>query len=179
MEKNKNNTILRSATDGKYTDELDDMSSVPRPRSKPSSSHEREKAYGLKQHNGSINTEGTGKFHTLHAAAEHGSASAYGSGSETVESRGRQELASCVDEEEPQTTYTTDMYDAAGRRQLGELQKKYDSLDTRYNELREVGVKAAGHNFERMKKQSDDNTAGEPFPFDLYKHFYYLSRTLF
>ncbi|RSM08038.1 hypothetical protein CDV31_008341 [Fusarium ambrosium] len=45
------------------------------------------------------------------------------------------------------------------RRRLGELSKKYESLDMRHRDLREVGVKEAERNFERLKKQAEERTA--------------------
>ncbi|KAK2612885.1 hypothetical protein QQS21_001165 [Conoideocrella luteorostrata] len=45
------------------------------------------------------------------------------------------------------------------RNRMGELTKKYDNLEVRYNELREIGVKTAELNFERLKKQSEETTA--------------------
>ncbi|KAM0438875.1 hypothetical protein ACHAPT_001636 [Fusarium lateritium] len=44
------------------------------------------------------------------------------------------------------------------RRRLGELSKKYESLDMRHRDLREVGVKEAERNFERLKKQAEERT---------------------
>ncbi|EEU34393.1 uncharacterized protein NECHADRAFT_50483 [Fusarium vanettenii 77-13-4] len=45
------------------------------------------------------------------------------------------------------------------RRRLGELSKKYENLDMRHRDLREVGVKEAERNFERLKKQAEERTA--------------------
>lgn len=47
------------------------------------------------------------------------------------------------------------------RRRLGELSKKYENLDMRHRDLREVGVKEAERNFERLKKQAEERTAGK------------------
>ncbi|CAK7222401.1 hypothetical protein SCUCBS95973_004825 [Sporothrix curviconia] len=46
--------------------------------------------------------------------------------------------------------------DASVRRRLGELTKKYDALETRYRDLKEIGVKEAERNFDRLKKQGED-----------------------
>lgn len=54
-----------------------------------------------------------------------------------------------------------DMDDVSIRRRLGELTKKYENLEMRHRDLREVGVKAAERNFERLKKQAEETTAGE------------------
>ncbi|EFX03447.1 chromosome segregation protein [Grosmannia clavigera kw1407] len=46
--------------------------------------------------------------------------------------------------------------DAAVRRRLGDLTKKHDSLEVRFQNLRDVGVKEAERNFERLKRQGDE-----------------------
>lgn len=46
------------------------------------------------------------------------------------------------------------------RRRLGELTKRYESLENRHKDLREVGIKEAERNYDRLKKQSEENTAG-------------------
>jgi uncharacterized protein (DUF342 family) len=46
------------------------------------------------------------------------------------------------------------------RRRLGELTKRYESLENRHKDLREVGVKEAERNYDRLKKQSEENTSG-------------------
>ena len=50
--------------------------------------------------------------------------------------------------------------DAATRRKLGEMTKKFENLDLKYRNLREVGIKDAETNFEKLKKQSEDKTKG-------------------
>ena len=50
--------------------------------------------------------------------------------------------------------------DPAVRRKLGDLTKKCDNLELKYNNLREVGIKEAEINFERLKAQSEANTRG-------------------
>ena len=50
--------------------------------------------------------------------------------------------------------------DAATRRKLGEMTKKFENLDLKYRNLREVGIKEAETNFEKLKKQSEDRTKG-------------------
>ena len=52
--------------------------------------------------------------------------------------------------------------DPAVRRKLGELTKKFDNLELKYNKLREVGIKEAEINFERLQAQSEANTKGTP-----------------
>ncbi|MCJ1421519.1 hypothetical protein MMC32_007883 [Xylographa parallela] len=48
--------------------------------------------------------------------------------------------------------------DPATRRKLGEMTKKFENLDMKYRNLREVGVKEAEANFEKLKKQSEERT---------------------
>lgn len=49
----------------------------------------------------------------------------------------------------------------AVRLRLSELTKKYESLESRHRDLREVGVKVAESNFERLKKQVEENVHSE------------------
>lgn len=46
------------------------------------------------------------------------------------------------------------------RRKLGELTQKYEALELKYRDLREVAVKEAERNFDRLRKQSEERTAG-------------------
>jgi hypothetical protein len=55
----------------------------------------------------------------------------------------------------------TERNDPALRRKLGEMTKKYESLNVKYQDLREIGLKEAERNFERLKKQSEEKTAGK------------------
>lgn len=57
-----------------------------------------------------------------------------------------------------------DQDDISLRRRLGELTKRYESLEARHKDLRDVGVKEAERNYERLKKQSEENTAGKMVP---------------
>ncbi|KAJ4243584.1 hypothetical protein NW762_014776 [Fusarium torreyae] len=52
-----------------------------------------------------------------------------------------------------------DMSDVSLRRRLGDLTKKYETLEMRHRDLREVGVREAERNFERLKKQAEERTA--------------------
>lgn len=64
----------------------------------------------------------------------------------------------------PETDYSVMEHEASDislRRRLGELSRKYRSLESRYRDLREVGVKEAEQNYDRLQKQSEDNTRGE------------------
>jgi hypothetical protein len=51
--------------------------------------------------------------------------------------------------------------DVSLRRRLGDAAKRYENLETRYKELREVGIKEAERNVERIKLQAEENAIGE------------------
>lgn len=55
----------------------------------------------------------------------------------------------------------TERSDPALRRKLGEVTKKYENLNVKYQDLREIGLKEAERNFERLKKQAEEKTAGK------------------
>lgn len=46
------------------------------------------------------------------------------------------------------------------RRRLGDLTKKFESLEARYRDLREIGVIEAERNFDRLKRQGEEKTKG-------------------
>lgn len=46
--------------------------------------------------------------------------------------------------------------DPSLRRRLGDLTKKHETLETRYRNLRDVAVREAERNFDRLKKQSEE-----------------------
>lgn len=50
------------------------------------------------------------------------------------------------------------------RRRLGDLTKKNEELERRYGDLREIGIKEAEKNYDRLRKQNEDNTAGKDAP---------------
>ncbi|KAH6899066.1 chromosome segregation protein Csm1/Pcs1-domain-containing protein [Thelonectria olida] len=52
-----------------------------------------------------------------------------------------------------------DTSDVSLRRRLGDMTKKYESLEARHRDLREVGVKEAERNFDRLRKQAEERTA--------------------
>lgn len=58
------------------------------------------------------------------------------------------------------STSDTERNDPAIRRKLGELTKKLENLDLKYRNVREIGIKEAEHNFERLKKQSEESRKG-------------------
>lgn len=61
----------------------------------------------------------------------------------------------------PTTTADVEETDSSLRRRLGDLTKKYDALETKYRDLREIGVKEAERSFDRYKKQSEDRAKSE------------------
>lgn len=48
-------------------------------------------------------------------------------------------------------------------RRLREMTRRYENLEGRYTELREVGVQSAERNYEKLRKQADENATSE-FP---------------
>ncbi|KAF8855251.1 hypothetical protein BDZ45DRAFT_746628 [Acephala macrosclerotiorum] len=52
----------------------------------------------------------------------------------------------------------TERNDPALRRKLGEITKKYENLQLKYSDLREIGLKEAERNCERIKKNSEEKT---------------------
>ena len=48
--------------------------------------------------------------------------------------------------------------DPSVRRRLGDLTKKYEALESRYQDLREIGVKEAERNYDNLKKQGEEKT---------------------
>ncbi|OJD11020.1 hypothetical protein AJ78_08125 [Emergomyces pasteurianus Ep9510] len=49
--------------------------------------------------------------------------------------------------------------EAALRRKLGDMTKKYENMDMKYRNLREVGILEANSNVEKLRKQCEANTA--------------------
>lgn len=49
-----------------------------------------------------------------------------------------------------------ELNDSSLRRRLGELTRKYDSLEVKYRDLREIGVIEAERNFDKLKKQGEE-----------------------
>ena len=52
--------------------------------------------------------------------------------------------------------------DHAVRRRLGDATRKLDNLTLKYNHLRDVGIKEAESNFERLKTQAEARSKGRP-----------------
>lgn len=59
--------------------------------------------------------------------------------------------------------------DPATRRKLGEVTKKFENLDLKYRNLREVGVKESEVNFDRLRNQVDAKTKGECYIYLSYR----------
>ena len=64
-----------------------------------------------------------------------------------------------LEEDVPEVTMDIDASDSTLRRRLGDLTRKYDSLESRHRKLQEVGVKEAERNYDRLRKQSEENTS--------------------
>ncbi|RBR22774.1 uncharacterized protein FIESC28_04337 [Fusarium coffeatum] len=61
--------------------------------------------------------------------------------------------------EAPAPWQSYNMSDDTMRRQLEDLTRKYTALEARHRDLRDVGVREAERNFERLKKQAEERTA--------------------
>lgn len=48
----------------------------------------------------------------------------------------------------------------AARRKLGELKRKLENLELKYNSLQEIGIKEAEDNYEKLRKHVDERTKG-------------------
>ncbi|KAI2469935.1 chromosome segregation protein Csm1/Pcs1-domain-containing protein [Annulohypoxylon bovei var. microspora] len=57
----------------------------------------------------------------------------------------------------------SELQEPAMRRRVGDLTRKYESLEAKYRDLREIGVKEAERNYDLLKKQSEEkaNTANQ------------------
>jgi hypothetical protein len=51
------------------------------------------------------------------------------------------------------------------RRRLGEMTQKYESMELKYRDLKEIAVKEAERNFDKLKKQSEEKSKGKFDPF--------------
>ena len=51
--------------------------------------------------------------------------------------------------------------EAGLRRKLGDMKRKLESLESKYRDLKEIGVKEAELNYDRLKKQSENNAKGK------------------
>lgn len=58
-------------------------------------------------------------------------------------------------------TSEQDVTETSLRRRLGELTRKYENLEARHKDLRELGIKDAERNYERLRKQTETSTVGE------------------
>ncbi|KAI1639842.1 chromosome segregation protein Csm1/Pcs1-domain-containing protein [Biscogniauxia mediterranea] len=57
----------------------------------------------------------------------------------------------------------SDLHDPFTRRRLADLMRKYETLEAKYHDLREIGVIEAERNYDRLKKQGEEraNTANQ------------------
>jgi hypothetical protein len=62
----------------------------------------------------------------------------------------------------PLHTTSPDKGDPALRRRLGEMTQKYESLEHKYRDLKEIAVKEAERNFDKLRKQSEEKSKGKP-----------------
>ncbi len=63
--------------------------------------------------------------------------------------------------QKPTAAASSEGGDPALRRRLGEMTRKYESLDVKYRDLRELAVKEAERNFDRLKKQAEERATSK------------------
>ncbi|ORY63094.1 chromosome segregation protein Csm1/Pcs1-domain-containing protein [Pseudomassariella vexata] len=56
----------------------------------------------------------------------------------------------------PMAASDSELNDPSLRRRIGDLTRKYDNLETKYKDLREIGVKEAERNYDRLKQQGEE-----------------------
>jgi hypothetical protein len=56
----------------------------------------------------------------------------------------------------PVSASDSELNDPALRRRIGEITRKYDILEAKYRDLREIGVHEAERSFDRLKKQGEE-----------------------
>jgi hypothetical protein len=59
------------------------------------------------------------------------------------------------------------------RRRLGDLSKKYDSLELKYRDLRTIGIQEAERNFDQLRKQADERAESKQQSRRVPDHFGY------
>lgn len=55
----------------------------------------------------------------------------------------------------------SELHEPSMRRRVGDLTRKYENLEAKYRDLRELGVKEAERNYDRLKKQSEERANSE------------------
>ncbi|KAK7998008.1 Ankyrin repeat protein [Apiospora arundinis] len=56
----------------------------------------------------------------------------------------------------PMAASDSELHDPSLRRRLGDLTRKYDNLEAKYRDLRELGIKEAERNYDNLKKQGEE-----------------------
>lgn len=56
---------------------------------------------------------------------------------------------------------SSDNGDPALRRRLGEMTQKYETLELKYRDLKEIAVKEAERNFDKLRRQSEEKSKGK------------------
>jgi hypothetical protein len=74
--------------------------------------------------------------------------------------RGSAPLLSSVSKR-PLHASSPDKSEPALRRRLGEMTQKHESLEHKYRDLKEIAVKEAERNFDKLKKQSEEKSRGK------------------
>ncbi|KAK3944782.1 chromosome segregation protein Csm1/Pcs1-domain-containing protein [Diplogelasinospora grovesii] len=73
--------------------------------------------------------------------------------------RARVQAASSPTKRPPLYDSSLDGGDVTLRRRLGEMTQKYESLEQKYRDLRDIAVREAEKNFDRLRKQSEEKSA--------------------
>ena len=61
----------------------------------------------------------------------------------------------------PMAASDSELHDPSLRRRLGDLTRKYDSLEAKYRDLRELGIREAERNYDKLKKQGEERAESE------------------
>lgn len=61
----------------------------------------------------------------------------------------------------PMAASDSELNDPSMRRRIGDLTRKYESLEVKYRDLREIGVKEAERNYDKLKKQGEERANSE------------------
>ncbi|KAK3901935.1 chromosome segregation protein Csm1/Pcs1-domain-containing protein [Staphylotrichum tortipilum] len=72
--------------------------------------------------------------------------------------RGNAPAPSSISKRPQPSSLSPDKGDPALRRRLGEMTQKYESLEHKYRDLKEVAVREAERNFDKLKKQSEEKS---------------------
>ncbi|KAI0132374.1 chromosome segregation protein [Xylariales sp. AK1849] len=58
----------------------------------------------------------------------------------------------------PMAASDSELNDPSMRRRIGDLSRKYENLEIKYRDLREIGVKEAERNYDKLRRQGEERT---------------------